>query len=380
MITGKVIIVTNIPNPYRIPLFNEIHRQLLVHGIELKVIFGSESYSRRKFKLNFAECSFNYSFLDSGKYSLGDQEKTLFTYKGLIKALKAEQPDTVILSGFSIAVTKVWLYSLTHRISYCIWSGSVEKRGRNDSFLRRLQRKIVSSGAASFIAYGSLAAKYLQKLGIPERKIYTAINTVDTTFFSTETASIRKVLIPETPKRFTYIGYLSPRKNIIKLLEVILEFSRERKDFILDVIGDGEDKPNLVEFVQKNGLNNYVRFHGFRQKAELPAFLAKSFGFLFQTGFDIWGLVLNEAMAAGLPCICSPNAGAAADLIKDGETGFIIDYDDRKSVISKMRWILDNPEEAANMGQKARRFIEKQASLQVSASGFVDAILQRKSR
>lgn len=84
----KVIIVTNVPNPYRIPLFNEIHSQLLQEGIELKVFFGSENYSRRKSRLNLAECSFIYEFLDSAKYDFGDEEKTYFTYKGLIKALK----------------------------------------------------------------------------------------------------------------------------------------------------------------------------------------------------------------------------------------------------------------------------------------------------
>lgn len=376
MSAKKVIIVTNIPNPYRIPLFNEVHAQLLQKGIELKVLFGSENYSRRKFRLNLAECSFTYGFLDSSKYNFGDVEKTYFSYKGLLKALATENADAIVMSGFSIGTTRLFLQSFIKKVNYIIWSGSVQQKGRNDSFLRRLQRRLISARATSFIAYGSLAKSYLEGLGADSKKIHVAINTVDTAFFSFETNNLRKVLPDGALKRFTYVGYLSARKNVLRLLELINELSRERKDFVLDLIGDGEDKPNLEKFVQKHGLSEFVQFHGFKQKSELPAFFARSSGFLFQTDFDIWGLVLNEAMAAGLPCISSPNAGATSDLIKDGENGFVVDFKDKERAKEKIRWVLDHPEQAKIMGQKAKEFIEKEASVRVSARGFVNSILQ----
>jgi glycosyltransferase involved in cell wall biosynthesis len=375
----KVVIVTNVPSPYRIPLFNELHSQLLFEGVELKVLFGSDHYSRRKFKLNLAECSFSYEFLDSGKYNFGDQEKTYFTYKGLMSALKVEKPDCIIMSGFSLGATRLWWYSLFNKVNYIIWTGSINHKDKNNSLMRRIQRKLIASRASAFIAYGSLAKKYLMSLGLPEQKIHIATNTVDTAFFSTETNALRKVLAPQERVHLTYIGYLSPRKNVIRVLEVVKELSKVRTDFVLDIIGDGTDKPILEKFVQMNGLAEFVRFHGFRQKAELPAFMAKSSGFLFQTDFDIWGLVLNEAMAAGLPCITSLHAGASVDLIRDGENGFIVDYSDKKKVIEKINLILDHPEESKRMGQKAKEFIVKEASIQVSASGFVKAILMSLS-
>ncbi len=371
----KVVIVTNVPNPYRIPLFNEIHSQLLKHGIALKVIFGSQSYSRRKHHLNLDECSFTYEFLDSGKYDFGDREKTYFTYKGLMKALRAEKPDRIIINGFSIGATRLWWHSLFHKTNYIIWSGAIEKKGRNDSMLRRIQRKIVSSRCRSCIVYGSLAAKYIENLGVPKEKIHIAINTVDTAYFSAETNALRQSLTPEQIPRLTYVGYLSARKNVLRILEVISELKSEGRKFILDIIGDGDDKPNLERFVQNNNLSEFVHFHGFRQKAELPAFLAKSSCFLFQTDFDIWGLVLNEAMAAGLTCLSSPNAGSTPDLIRDGETGFVVDFSDKKLVKEKIRRILDSPIESMQMGQRAREFINKEVSIQVSAAGFVKGIL-----
>lgn len=375
----KVVIVTNVPNPYRIPLFNEIHSQLLGHGIELKVLFGSESYSRRKYKLNLAECSFTYGFLDSAKYNLGNVEKTLFSYKKIIPVLKAENPDCVIMSGFSLGTTRLWFYSLFHKVKYIIWSGTIICKGKNDSLLRRLQRKILASGASGFIAYGTSATKYLQSLGIKKENINIAINTVDTTFFRNETAKLRKDRIADAKFHLTYIGYLSARKNVTRLLEIVKDLKMTRNDFILDVVGDGDDKPNLEKFVQMNGLSEFVCFHGFRQKAEIPVYLAKSSCFLFQTDFDIWGLVLNEAMAAGLPCLSSANAGATIDLIKEGETGFVIDFANKSEAVRRISWVLDNPEEAKRIGEKAKSFIDKEASLHVSAAGFVKAIVRSLS-
>jgi len=84
-------------------------------------------------------------------------------------------------------------------------------------------------------------------------------------------------------------------------------------------------------------------------------------------------------MAAGLACISSTQAGATVDLIKDGETGFIVDYKNKDLVKSKINWILDNPDQARLMGEKARNFIEQEASLHVSASGFVRAITRSLS-
>ncbi len=376
MSARKVIIVTNVPNPYRIPLFNEVHAQLLKEGIELKVLFGSENYARRKYRLNLAECSFTYDFLDSSKYNFGDEEKTYFTYKGLMRALSKENPHCIVMSGFSIGTTRLFFQSFFRKINFIIWSGAIQRKGRNDSIVRRLQRRFIASRAGSFIAYGSLAKSYLEGLGAPPKKIHVAINTVDTSFFSLETNTIRKELGPDPVKRLTYIGYLSPRKNVSLLLDILHELSHKRKDFVLDLIGEGEDKPNLEKFVQMNSMADFVHFHGFKQKSELPAFLARSNCFLFQTDFDIWGLVLNEAMAAALPCISSVNAGASADLVKDGETGFVVDFRDKELAKKKIEWILDNPEEAKIMGLKAKAFIEREASIQVSARGFVKAILQ----
>src|SRR5882724_10814838 len=133
----KVIIVTNIPNPYRIPLFNEVNKQFADAGIKLKVLFGSLGYSRRKYNINMSDCTFDYEVLNSQKFDLGDKEKTYFTYKGLMGAIKREQPDAVIVGGYSVVTIRLWLQSFFKTTKYIIWSGSVHREGFYDSWIRR---------------------------------------------------------------------------------------------------------------------------------------------------------------------------------------------------------------------------------------------------
>ena len=258
-------------------------------------------------------------------------------------------------------------------LPYLIWTGSMAAKGRNDSRIRMGTRKFIIQRAAGYIVYGSKSREYLENLGIAPNQISVGINTVDTSFFSRETDKAGNA--PSGNKQhITTLGYLVARKRIVKLLEVVRLLSEKRNDFVLDVIGDGGDRKNLEAWVNDHGLSEQVVFHGFKQRDELPFFLSNSSCFLFQTDFDIWGLVLNEAMAAGLPCIASPNAAATRDLIVDGETGFTMDFDDSGRVADQIGYLLDHPTEAREIGMRARNFIQKNASIEKSATGFVEAI------
>lgn len=372
----KVLLVTNIPNPYRVPLFNILSEKMTRENMHLKVIFSSWSYNRRKFSLDKSELKFDYQVLNSDiTQSSTDPENTLFHYNGLSKVIDSEKPDCIIASGFSPATMRIWFRNLFKKsIPYIIWTGSVTRKGRKDSVLRKIQRKFLVNGASSFVVYGSMSRKYLLNLNIPSEKIFTAINTVDTDFFMEETMNQKnKNTNPGVP-HFLYLGYLVPRKNITALLEAVKILSLKRKDFHLDIVGDGESSTALANYIKKENLQDLITMHGFKQKHEIPGFFAASTALMFQTGFDIWGLVLNEAMAAGLPCIASDKSGAAEDLIIHGENGYIVDYHQPATVAGLMENFLNNRELSGAMGKKASEFIHKNVNLQTSADGFISAL------
>ncbi|MFH2108815.1 MAG: glycosyltransferase family 4 protein [Chrysiogenia bacterium] len=376
MIVKKVLLVTNIPNPYRIPLFNELKFQLNALNIEFKVIFGIEGYSRRKFVIDLSECEFEYEILKSSKINIKKNKKPIFTYSKLVKQIREERPDVIVTTGYSISTIKVYLLSLIKKINYIIWSGSILKKDRNDSFARIILRKLLIKRASGFLAYGTKAKEYFELLGAPSNKIYMAINTVDTSFYEFETNKIRiKNERSDTKKHLTYIGYLVPIKNVKRILEIVCLLKAKRNDFELDIIGDGDDLKNLLDFVDHNKLHEFVHFHGFKQKKELPFYLSNCDCFLFQTEFDIWGLVLNEAMAAGVPCLASKNAGATFDLIKHGLNGFVVDFEKQKEVVEIICHLFDDPDAAKKIGFAAREFIQENATLRKSVQGFLDCIL-----
>jgi glycosyltransferase involved in cell wall biosynthesis len=304
----------------------------------------------------------------------------MFFYSGLLKAVKNFKPDVIITTGFSMATVKIWWYCKRRAIPYVIWSGSIPAKGRLDSFPRIALRRFLAHHAAAFVAYGTKAKEYLIRLGVAEEKIAIAVNTVDVSFFSAAVKNLRCEFALNGRKHLTYIGELSARKNVQQLLQVIQALSSMRRDFVLDVIGDGGERKSLERFVRDKNLCEFVHFHGYQQKLQLPEHLARSSCFLFQTDFDIWGLVLVEAMAAGIPCLASVHAGASFDLIKDGENGFLMDFKNADAVVEKVNCLLDNHDQVASFGKNAQRFVFENANLKVSASGFLRALRICKAR
>jgi glycosyltransferase involved in cell wall biosynthesis len=373
--SNTILLITNIPTPYRIPLFNELHEQLKEKGLKLKVIFGALGYPRRKWNVEMSSWKYDYEVLHSCRLSLFDPEKVVFTYRGLLKIIEREKPRVVITNAFSIATTKLWLISWFKNIRYIIWSGAIERRRKPDSQIRRTHRKLLMKRAAGFIAYGKKAKEYLIGLGARPKKIEIGTNTVDTDYFNKEVNKIRKALEKNNSKKITiYVGYLTRGKRLDLLFHVIKILAKKRNDFILKIIGDGPEKTNLINLAKKLDIGEFISFEGFKQKEEIVKYYAEADCFLFPSEYDIWGLVLVEAMAVGLPCIASVNAGATHDLILDGVTGFAMDFENPNEIIKKIEMIFDDCQHAQRIGEEASRFIARSVTLCKSAEGFIRAI------
>lgn len=374
--TRKVLLVTNIPTPYRIPLFNELADQLGSRGLSLKVVFGALGYERRKWAIDMNDCRFDYEVLPSAVFRSKGSESVSFTYRGLNGLVRREKPAVTIITGFSLGTVKLWLRNLVVRTPYIIWSGAIESEARPTSGLRRIQRRLLIRGAAGFVAYGSRAKRYFESLGAPADKISIAINTVDTTYYRNSGGGHGLQPRSGQPCSLLCLGDLIVRKRIDLALRAVKQLSDVRRDFQLRLVGDGPERERLESLVENLEIGDLVRFDGFKQKDEVAGILGSTDCLLFPSDYDIWGLVLVEAMAAGVPCIASVRAGATEDLIRDGATGFAVDFNDTQAVADKIEWLLDNPEDSAKIGHAAQAFIQRNASLQVSAAGIADAAMR----
>ncbi len=367
----KVLLITNIPTPYRIPLFNELNMQFQKRNIRLKVIFSALTYPRRNWKIDMSQCKFEYVILKSKKNISMDAERTIFIYAGLMKLIKMENPEVIITSGFSLATLKVWFLSLYYPINYIIWSGCITGGKDSESFLRKMQRKILISRAAGFIAYGTLAKKYLISLGASPNRIDIAINTVDLDYykeihFNNNQDNYKKEII--------FVGQFVERKRVDLLFYTVKTLLNKRSDFVLKLVGEGPEYQNLKILANKLEIEDFVSFEGYKQKDQIRKYFSKADCFLFPSEYDIWGLVLVEAMASGLPCVASTGAGAAHDLIRDGVTGFAMDFKEVEKVAEKIDWIFRHPNLSKKIGENAQLFVSEDVSLEKSASGFLNAV------
>jgi glycosyltransferase involved in cell wall biosynthesis len=304
---------------------------------------------------------------------LSDPERGSFTYRGLSQVIQREQPRVLVTNGFSLATTKLWLRSFSRPTPYIIWSGAIRAPGRTEQRLRRLHRKLLVQRAAGFVVYGSLARDYVLDLGAPVERVAIGINTVDTAYFAHK-GNMNVASKEGGKKRLLFVGDLIPRKGADRLLKIVHLLVRKRHDFVLDIVGSGSEQPKLEQMADELGIRPYVDFEGFKQKKDIPYHLDRASCFVFPTRHDIWGLVLVEAMAAGLPCLSSTEAGATRDLIQDGRTGFAVDFSDINKATETLHWLLDNPEQSEDIGRRARAFIQESVTLTKSAEGFVEAI------
>jgi glycosyltransferase involved in cell wall biosynthesis len=183
---------------------------------------------------------------------------------------------------------------------------------------------------AAFVG-GSVHRDYLKKLGMPEHRIWQPYDVVDNEHFA-EIADEARVN-PERWRReldlpkhyFLYVGRFSPEKNLLGLLRAYALYS-EKCDaaWPLVMVGDGPQRSELERVVSSAG-HDRVFLRPFQQIRTLPIYYALASCFILASTVDPWGLVVNEAMACGLPVLVSRLCGAGFDLIEEGQNGFRFD-------------------------------------------------------
>jgi glycosyltransferase involved in cell wall biosynthesis len=376
----RVLHITNIPTPYRIPQLNEMSRQFERAGWTLNVAFGGTGYGRRKWEVDLEECVFPYEILDGRVALRNDGGRAVFLYRGLYRVIRAFDPHVVLVTGFSLAAARLALLSCLGGPPFLIFSGSTGRGARRIPPWRALQRKLLARRAAGGVAYGSWALEHLVSLGVAREHVHVAINTVDVEYFHARATASRALRTADPVKTLLHVGNLARGKRVDILLRLTSRLRSKGKDVRLVLVGDGPERHSLERMAKELGIEGHVQFEGFRQKHDIPDYLSRADCFLFPTHYDIWGLVLNEAMAAGLPCLASVEAGATRDLIEDGVTGFAVDFDDLDGIERRVEWILDRPDEAARVGAAGSAFVRREASIERSAAGFVDAVVDVADR
>jgi glycosyltransferase involved in cell wall biosynthesis len=336
----KIALLTEIPAPYRIPLFNALAAE---PDVELRVLFLAERDPRRSYYgLHRDEWRFDARVL--GGPALRRGGRWLVLSRGVGRELRRFRPDAVAVGGWNQpAFWRALLYARTQRIPLLVWIESTVRDARSEARALALARRAMVRGAAGAFVPGRAAAEYARLLGIPEGRVGLAPNAVDAAVFAAPSRPP-----PGELCTFLYAGRLDPEKG----LDVLLEAFRDVPGELL-LAGSGTEGERLRALASER-----VRFLGALDRDALAPVYAAADAFVLPSRSEPWGMVLNEAAAAGLPLVATEGVGAAHDLIEDGVNGFRVPVDDVGALAAALRRLAEDPQLRNDAGLASRRIVE----------------------
>lgn len=376
-----VVVVTNIPRPFRKALFAVLRQCLADADLQLRVLYISDpaKHVRRGPSSAAIADPETESFVPGLTLRLG-YERVLSIPTRLGQMLQQCRPVCVVAGGFGPDAMLTARWCRNAGVPYVLWSGSWGGREPEVGRLQQLTRGRLVRRADAFIAYGSAAADYLVSLSAPPEHVFRAYNTVDLEGLAASAAvaaSKRSELAGKYGlgrKNLLFVGSLVERKGVRELVAAALAAEPREGDWVLHLVGPGPLKDELEQAVLSAGADMHFRFHGSQPKENVAELLGVADGFLLPTKREPWGLVINEAMACGVPVVTSPWAGATRDLIEDQVTGYVVEPTDTPALSRAISRLLAGDPSTVAVGRAGAEAVRAKASLQRSAEGFVSAV------
>jgi glycosyltransferase involved in cell wall biosynthesis len=374
--TRRLVITTEIISPYRIPVFNVLAEH---PEVDLHVIFLAETdASMRRWKVYKDEIRFSYEVLPHWRRRVAGYN--LLLNRGVASALERARPDVIVCGGYGyLASWQVLGWARRHKRPVLLWSESNQQdRRRGMPHVEMLKRRFIGE-CSGFVVPGKSAATYVESFGVPREKIFVAPNAVDNIFFSHQASTARSRAaemrcqfgLPE--RYFLYVGRLISAKGVFDLMEAYSSLAPElRAKSELLFVGDGVQQPELEARAAAIHPGK-VRFTGFAHREQLAVYYALADALVFPTHTDPWGLVVNEAMACGIPIVATDAGGCVVDLVQDGWNGYVVPKMAPQKLAEALAKVASSPELNVAMGERSAQRID-QNSPQACAAGFVAAM------
>jgi len=195
------------------------------------------------------------------------------------------------------------------------------------------------AAAAGFVVPGRAAQAYVESLGVSPDRIVIAPNAVDLSIFS-----VQADRNGHEESTFLYVGRLAQEKG----LDVLLRAFKNVPGKLL-LAGSGPQEAELRALA-----DDRVELLGQVARDDLPALYASADCFVLPSRSEPWGMVLNEAAAAGLPLVATEAAGAGHDLIEDGVNGYRVAVDDEEALAEALRKVAADPAWRLAAGERSR--------------------------
>lgn len=376
----RVAIFTTHLIQYQIPLFKK-----LAKIIDLHVFFGSKqglsSYHDKDFN---KQIKWNISLIKGYKYSILKNSNKIsldsffFNSSGIKQAIKKNFDKVIILGWNNIFYLKTFFWCLYYSSEIIIRSENnlYKKQTLFKKILKEIILRIFFKMINAFISIGSLNEEFYKHYGVKKNKIFRAPYSVDDNFFKKNKVRNKQIWkknnnIRNLAKVFLFVGKLIKRKSVLDLIKVAQSKKLNNNVHFL-IIGDGPLKKKLLQEINNLKLNN-ISILGFKSQNQLKFYYSLADVLILPSEYETWGLVINEAMSAGVPCIVSDSCGAAKDMIIKYKTGFKYKNGNINQLIKLINLIINNKDILFDLKKNTFLF-SKKFSLNKTVEGFLNAI------
>jgi glycosyltransferase involved in cell wall biosynthesis len=336
----RALFLTVMPSPYQRELFNALQSD---GRMEIRVLYCTQ-FARDR---NWSTPGLNpFEEILPGK-TIGWLGPSAHFNPCIIKILREDTSDLFVLSDYSALTTQIAMRYLTWRRKPWVFWGELpglRQRGYLARFIRRRLQAPIRGGAVTIAAMGSLAALSYQKL-FPDLPVFNIPYFCDLAPFRAA-AGQRKEKNPAV--RILFSGQFIERKGIDVLIDAFARIAHGAPNLELLLLGTNQAPDSLRRLIPAN-ISDRIHLLGFKQPAELPSIFAAADIFVLPSRHDGWGVVVNEALGAGLPIIISDRVGAR-DLVEDGRNGLITRAGDVDELADALLQLGQSPEMRRSFG------------------------------
>ncbi|MDG2323206.1 MAG: glycosyltransferase family 4 protein [Akkermansiaceae bacterium] len=322
----KIQFVSSIPSPYQVDFFNAL-QDLAPDSFSVVFSAGQEidrQYYKVPKRFSFPAIILNHNIRKKGK--------DLHNNRELVETLRREGAETIVLGGnyFMPDALRTRKHCIREAKRFFFWGENPHKR--QCSFWKKILKdqylRWFLAPAHGTIGIGEAARKHYLKLAPTKQSVSIP--------YAPELLSILKpqrTLVQKSNSlnvdwggdavvNILYAGSLIPRKDPMTLVEAFGDLSMQCPTARLRIAGSGPLHDPLQQLVQQRGLGKKVDFLGYMQGDALKtAYMASDLFVIPTLGHEGWGVVVQEALAAGLPVLASSRVGAAVDLLEGEQTG-----------------------------------------------------------
>lgn len=351
----RILVSTALLSPYRVDWLNELGKYA-----QVDILYLEESNSERNMEW-LAKRPENCSYRLMKGMRFPKIGKISFSF---IKQIKKSNYDIIILDGYGFAAQVInMLYLNSRKMQYFVNVDGIVPKDKEPMPIRAAKRFLLS-GVAYFLC-GSKATNKILKNYIGEKA--KIINHPFSSLYNSdiykkpsdeaEKQALRSQLGIKEKQVVISVGRFSYLNGYGKGYDVLLKAAKRLpKDIGWYIVG-GEPTDEFIAKTEELGLSN-VHYVDFKPKDELKLYYRASDAFVLMTVGDVWGLVVNEAMACGLPVITTDKCVAGLELVTNGETGYIVPVGDDEALSVRLEQILSDKDTLLYMGEKAIECIQ----------------------